>query len=180
MVTEAGTTSLALLELSATEVAELALAESVTVQVVVPAPVMEFGEHVMPERAAGGLTVSCAVALPPRVAVRVAFFVAVTDPAVAVKLTVEAFCGTVMLAGTETALEDELSATLEPPVGAALEMVTVQLAWAPEARVAGVQLRADTTAEACNATVVVEDAEPSVAVMIAFWSLVTDDAVPVN
>ena len=42
-MTEAGTVSLALLELSATEVAEAAVAERVTVQVVVPAPVIELG-----------------------------------------------------------------------------------------------------------------------------------------
>jgi hypothetical protein len=57
-VTEVGTASLPLFELTATEVAELALADSVTVQVVVPAPRIELGEQVMPERAAGGFTVS--------------------------------------------------------------------------------------------------------------------------
>jgi hypothetical protein len=57
-VTDAGTTSLELFELSATEVAELALPERVTVQVVVPAPVIEFGEQAIPERITGGLTVS--------------------------------------------------------------------------------------------------------------------------
>jgi hypothetical protein len=57
-VTEAGTVSLPLFELSATGVAEPAFAESVAVHVVVPAPVIELGEHAMPERVAGGLTVS--------------------------------------------------------------------------------------------------------------------------
>jgi hypothetical protein len=105
---------------------------------------------------------------------------AATVPAVAAKFAVEEFCSTVMVAGTETAPEEELRATLEPPVGAALEMVTVHVAWAPEASAAGVQLRADTTAGAFNATVAVREAEPSVAVTTAFWSFVTDEAVPVN
>jgi hypothetical protein len=60
------------------------------------------------------------------VAVRVAFAIAATVPAVAAKVAVAEFCDTVMLDGTDTALDDELRATLEPPVGAALDKVTVQ------------------------------------------------------
>jgi hypothetical protein len=125
-VTEEGTVSLALLEVSETEVADEALAERVTVQEVEPAPVIEVGLQARPEMVVGGLTVSWAVAAPPRVAVRVAGVEEATVPAVAVKLAVVEFWATVTLAGTVTELEEELNATAEPPEGAAVERVTMQ------------------------------------------------------
>ena len=133
----------------------------------VPAPVIVFGVQATPEMAVGGLTVSWAVTLPPRVAVRVAEVVLATVPAVAVKLAVVEFWGTTTLAGTVTEPEEEPRVTVEPPAGAAVERVTVQAAWAPEARVVGVQLRAETTAGAFKATVAVEEEAPRVAVTTA-------------
>ena len=57
--------------------------------------------------------------------------------------------------------------TVEPPAGAAVERVTVQADWAPEARVVGLQLSEETTAGAFRATVAVEEEAPRVAVTTA-------------
>jgi hypothetical protein len=72
-VTDAGTGSAALFEASATEAPPVnAARDRVTVQVEVPPNVTELGEQDKPETAgAGGVTVTLAVALPFRVAVRV-------------------------------------------------------------------------------------------------------------
>jgi len=77
---------------------------------------------------AAAVTVSAADALdPPAVAVTVTFWSDVTAPAVAVNVAVVAPAGTVTNAGTDNAVAALLaSATLAPPLPAALEMVTVQ------------------------------------------------------
>ena len=67
-------------------------------------------------------------------------------PAVAVNVAVEAPASTVAEAGTlSTALFDD-RATTEPLGGAGAEIVTVHVALAPEATVAGEHVRLDTVA----------------------------------
>ena len=78
---------------------------------------------------------------------------AVGEPAVAVNVALEAPAGTVTDAGTLTeALFDE-RATTEPLEGAGAEIVTVHVALAPEATVAGEHVRFDIVA-----AVIVSDA----------------------
>jgi len=66
-------------------VAEEAVAVRVTVQEVEPVPVRLDGLQTTPPRVVCGMTVTCAVAVPLRVAVRVTGADAETVPAVAVK-----------------------------------------------------------------------------------------------
>ncbi len=98
---------MALFDARVTAVAEEAAAERVRVQVLVPAPVRLFGLQTTPESVVGGATVSCAVAVPLRVAVRVAGVERATVPAVAVKeAEVEPWL-TTTLAGTVTEAFEE-------------------------------------------------------------------------
>ena len=66
---------------------------------------------------------------------------AVTVPAVAEKLPVVQPAATATEAGTVTALFPEESATVEPPVGAACESVTVQVEELPDDTDVGVHTR---------------------------------------
>jgi hypothetical protein len=68
----------------------------------------------------------------------------VGEPAAAVKVTLEAPASTVAEAGTVTKASFDDSATTEPLEGAGAEIVTVQVALAPEAMVAGEHVRLDT------------------------------------
>jgi hypothetical protein len=68
----------------------------------------------------------------------------VGEPAAAVKVTLEAPASTVVEAGTVTKALFDDSATIEPLEGAGAEIVTVHVALAPEAMVAGEQVRLDT------------------------------------
>ena len=70
----------------------------------------------------------------------------VGEPAVALNVAVEVFAGRVTEAGTLTKAVFDDSATTEPPAGAGAEIVTVQVALAPETRVAGEHVRLDTVA----------------------------------
>jgi hypothetical protein len=71
--TEEGTAKLALPEVSATEVADATFAERVTVQAVVPAPVIEVGLQATEETVIGALRVTVAVEFEePSVAVTTA------------------------------------------------------------------------------------------------------------
>ena len=126
MVTEEGTDRLVLLELRIMAVAEETAADRVTVQEAEPAPVKLAGLQATLARALGGATVICAVAVPLRVAVRVTGVEAETVPAVAMKEAEFEPWLTSALPGTETAPLLELRATVEPPLGAALDKVTVQ------------------------------------------------------
>ena len=168
MVAEEGTDRLPLFDARATTVAEEALADRVTVQEDEPAPVILVGLQVTLARVVGGVTVTWAVAVPLRVAVRVTGVEAETVPAVVVKAAVVEPWLTTTLAGTETAPLLELKVTVEPPLGAAFDTVTVHEAWAAEARLAGVQVRAVTLTTGCRAMVAVVEAEPRVAVTTAF------------
>ena len=78
---------------------------------------------------------------------------AVGEPAVAVNVAVVAAAGTVTDEGTVTAELVDDRATLNPLAGAGAEIVTAQVALAPEATVAGEHVRFDTVA-----AVIVSDA----------------------
>jgi hypothetical protein len=66
------------------------------------------------------------------------------DPAVAVNVAVEAPADTVTEVGTLTKVLFDDSATIEPPAGAGVEIVTVQVEIAPEIRLVGEHVRLDT------------------------------------
>jgi len=79
-----------------------------------------------------GVTTIDAVALPFNVAVIVTVWFAVTVPAVTVKVAEVAPAATGTEAGVVNAVPLSDRATVEPPVGAAFDKVTAQLAVAPE------------------------------------------------
>ncbi len=88
-------------------------------------------------------------------------------PAVAEKVAVLAPAATVTEAGTvsRVLLSDKVTET--PPVGAALESVTVQVAAAPELMLVGAQTRDETRTGAVRLRVAVLDCPFRVAVMVA-------------
>ena len=128
-VTDEGTATDALLLASPTlKPPAGAAAESVTVQASVPAPVIELAVQDMLLRAATGL--SCTAKeedTPFAFAMTSAVWVDVTALMLAVKLAVVEFAATTMDAGTVRAELSLTRPTLNPPVGAAPEMVTVQV-----------------------------------------------------
>jgi hypothetical protein len=87
--------------------------------------------------------------------------------AVALKVAVVAAAATVTEAetGSRALLLDR--ATAVPPVGAALDSVTVQVLAAPEFRLVGLQARLETSTGATKLTVAVLDWPLSVAVTVA-------------
>ncbi len=147
-VTEAGTVSAVVLLLFSVTLDPPvgAACDNVTVQLDVPAELTVVGVHCTAVTVTVGDTVSEAVAEPPfSVAVTVAVWLEVTVAAVAVNVAVVAPAATVTEAGTVTTVVLLLvSVTLDPPVGAACDNVTVQLDVPAEARVVGVHCSAVT------------------------------------
>src|SRR5215469_2855110 len=88
-------------------------------------------------------------------------------PAAAVKVAVVALAATVAEAGTVNAALLEERETVVPPVGAALESVTVQVLLALDARVVGAHCTEERLTGACKLTVAVWDALLRVAVTVA-------------
>ena len=70
-----------------------------------------------------------------------------------------------MLGGTVSEVVDDEREMIEPLAGAAEDKVTVQDVCAPEEMAEGEQARFVTDTRGCRATVAVEEAAPSVAVM---------------
>jgi hypothetical protein len=140
-VTEAGTGRAALSEESATAEPPVGAAlDRVTVQVETLPDTTDTGAQSSEVTVGGvGVTVRAAVAVPFSDAVSVTAWLAVTVAAVAVKVAVAAAAATVTEAGTGRAALLEESATAEPPVGAALDTVTVQVEALPETTDAGAQ-----------------------------------------
>jgi hypothetical protein len=129
-----------------------------------------------------GFTVKLALTVtPPLDAVITTGVIAVTVPAVAVKDAVVAPCTTVTEAGTEAAPLELVSATVTPPAGAGMEMVTAPWLACPLRIEFGVTASAVGTigftvklalvltplAEAVRAVVVTEVTVPAVAVKVA-------------
>ena len=84
-----------------------------------------------------------------------------TEPAVTVKLAVEAPAATVTEAGVVNAELLSERATAEPPLGAAADNVTVQVELAPEATLVGLHCKEETV------TGVVTTAAPTAVFMSA-------------
>jgi hypothetical protein len=104
---------------------------------------------------------------------------------VAVKLAEVAPAGTVKDAGTVSAELLEFSATEEPPDGAGLFRMTVQVVEPPGGRLDGLHATelVSTTGGAVagvNVTFVAREPLPNVAVIVTLWFVVTDAAVTVN
>ncbi|MCU1336772.1 MAG: hypothetical protein JWO19_2353 [Bryobacterales bacterium] len=185
-VTDVGTVTadVALLDRATVEPPVGAALESVTVQVVVDDAARVVLVHCSEVRVIGGaVMVRLTVLLEPlRVAVMVGVWSDVTAAAVAVKVAVVAAGATVTEAGTvnaEVALLE--SVTVEPPVGAALESVTVQVVVDDAASVVLVhcgEVRVLGCAVLVRLTVLLEPLR--VAVMVGVWSDVTAAAVAVK
>ena len=110
---------------------------SVTVQLDVAPDTTLPGEHCNPVTLIG-VTVTAAVAEPPfREAVSVTLWLAVTLPAVAVKVPEVDPAATTTEAGTVSAALLDDNVTVEPPVGAACGSVIVQFEVAPETTLDG-------------------------------------------
>jgi hypothetical protein len=101
----------------------------VTVHVVVDEAARLVLAHCSEDTVIGAVTMTVMGRLDPfNAAVRIAVWFEATVPAVAVKVAVDAVAGTRTEAGTANAVVALLeSATVEPPVGAALERVTVHV-----------------------------------------------------
>ena len=146
-VTEPGTDNAALLSERLTDEPPVGAAwDSVTVQVELPPEATLFGTHcnVVTLTAAGVTVTEAVVELPLSEAVTVTAWLALTLPAVAVKVAVVEPAATVTDAGTVRAALLTETATVAPPVGAAIESVAVQVEVDPEATLAGEHCRAET------------------------------------
>jgi len=128
-------------------------------------------EYVVPDGGAGAVRLMVVVAVPLRVAVMVAVWLVETVPVVALKVALVAPAPTVTEVGTVRAEALSERATAVPPVGAALEIMTVHVLLALDARLVGLQ-DTEETAGAVRLTVVV--AVPlRVVVMVAVWLVET-------
>ena len=145
MVRDAGTVNRPLLEDKLTAVPPVGAAlDSITVQEVLALVARLEAVHVREDRFTGASReIVTGDELPLSEAVIVALALALIVPAVTVKLAVVAVAGTVTEAGTVKSplLEDRLTAV--PPVGAALDSVTVQEVLALVARLEAVHVRED-------------------------------------
>jgi hypothetical protein len=143
-ITEAGTVSQVLLLSSATLDPPVGAAwVSVTVQVLTALCARLVGLQVTPETRTPVSRLMVTVReLLPRVAVKVALWLlAIEAPAVALNVAVVAPAATVTEAGTVSEALLLASVTLDPPVGAVVFKVTVQLATAPGFRLPGLHMR---------------------------------------
>jgi len=161
---------LGLLRLTVTPPAGAALV-SVTVHVVVVPDTMLAGLHDTPETDAAGPTVTVVVTEPPPpLAVTVAVCVVVPDP-VPVKVVLVLLAGTVTGLGTLSAPLFEDTVTLNPPAGAALVSVTVQVVVAPDTMLAGLHEIVDTAGE---------EEDPLPALNVAIWAIYRSARLNVN
>jgi hypothetical protein len=167
-VTEAGTVSAGLLLESATEAPPAGAAlVRVTVQVEDEFWLRLVGLHVTEETSTGATRLIVAVAeVVPRVAVRVALWSLETVVVEAVNEAVVAPEATATEAGAESVALVLVSVTETPPLGAALDRVTVHVLEAFGPMLLGVQDRAETAVTPTRATFVVAEAF-KVAVMVA-------------
>jgi hypothetical protein len=118
--------------------------------------------------------------VPPALAVRIAVWAAVTAPTEAVKDTLEAPAGTVIVAGTLTLVLLLESATLVPPAGAAPVKIAVHVEEPPALTVDGEQVSepdCTTIVKAIEVDWVTPFREP---LTVTFWAVVTVAVVAVN
>ncbi len=179
-VTDDGTETLVLLELSVIAVEPLAGLLSVTTHVEVPLGLSVAGVQLNADTCGSAVSVSEAEAvLPLSEAVICAELFVVNEPAVAVKLAVVAPAAAVTDDGTETLVMLELSAIAVEPLAGLLSVTTH--AEAPLGlNIVGVQLTADT----CGGAVSVSGAEAvlplSEAMICAELSIVNEPAMAVK
>src|SRR5437867_1585982 len=115
--------------------------------------------------------------VPLREAVTVADWLAVTEPAEAVKEAEEDAAATVTEAGTVSVALLEERATLAPPVGAAWERVPVQAEFPPDATVVGLHCKLETvTAGGVMVREAVAEVPLREAVTVADWLEETEPA----
>jgi hypothetical protein len=146
-VTEPGTVNEALLAESATVPPPVGAAcDNVTTHVELLPELTVVGAHWrFVTVTAAGVTVSAAVVdVPFNDAVTVAAWLEVTVPAVAVKLALVPLAGTVTDVGMVKALPFFERLTTVPPLGDAIESVTLQVVACPEVTVAGAHWSAET------------------------------------
>jgi hypothetical protein len=174
--TEAGTVNAAALLDSITVAPPVC--DTVTVQVALPPEPRLAGLHVRPLSSIGAANEIVAVCvLPFSVAVMVAVWLLVIVPAVAVKVAMVLLDPTATEAGTVNAAALLHSVTVAPPV---CDTVTVQVALAPEPRLAGLHVRPLSSTGAANEIVAVCVLQFSIAVMVAVWLLAVAPAVAVK
>jgi predicted deacylase len=168
-VTEAGTdTALLLSEIVTTCPPDSAALLSVTVQVAVAPDSSEVGVQLRLEGTGGATSASEALAdVPLRPAVSTAVPSAATWDAETANVALEAPATTLTDAGVVTTALSSANTTRLPPAGAALFSVTVQVAVAPEAKLAGAHTSDVTCATALRLIEDVVELEPYVAVMTA-------------
>jgi hypothetical protein len=114
------------------------------------------------------------------VAVTVALWVVLIVPAVAVNVAEVPLAGTVTDAGTVSEALLSERATLDPPAGAALFRVTVQVVEAPEFTLVGLHAKLETKIGATRLNGALWEAPFKVAVTVAFWVVFTVPAVAVK
>jgi hypothetical protein len=146
---DAGTVIAVLPDESATVAPSVGAAcDRVTVQMAETLEASELGEQAREAKVATGATRDRAADLvvPFRVAVTLAVWFEATDPAVAVKVAELQPSATATEAGAARVALSPVRPTIEPPVGAACDRVTVQMAEALEASELGEQANAATLA----------------------------------
>lgn len=166
-VTDAGTVALVVDEASVTVIPAVGAALlRVTVPVAEVPPVTAVGETDSAV-SVGAVIVRVAVfEVPPRVPVRVAVTEAATEEVLTVNVAVVAPAATVTEAGTVAEVDEEVSVTLEPLVGAGPVRVTVPAELVPPATDVGETARLLSPAAVTVSTAVLEEL-PSVAVIVA-------------
>ena len=169
-VTDVGTVSKALLlESETSDPPAGAAPESVTVQVEAALLARLAGAQTRLVRVMVGATneIVAVLGTPAKVAVTVAAWLLAMTPAVAVNVAVVAAAGTVTDAGTVSKALLLESETSDPPAGAPLESVTVQVDAALLARLVGAQETPVKEAGASNEIVAVWGTPARVAVTVA-------------
>jgi len=179
-VTEAGTVAEALLlERLATKPPEGAGLDSVTVPVLEEPPTTELGLRTSDEMVGAVMVRVAVLATELQVAVIVALVVEATAVVVIVKVAVVAPAATVTEAGTVAEPELLVRATVRPPVGAALVMVTVPVEEFPPTTEVGLTLSADEVG-AVMVRLAVGEAPLKVAVIVAVVFVATAVVVTVK
>jgi len=159
---------------SDTDVMAAAFWFSVTVQVLDALLPSVDGAQERDVSCAGALMVRTKVGEAPfRLAVSVAFWFEFTAPTVALKVVLLCPAGMLALAGTVTLALSLERAMVAPPESAAAVRVTVQVAFPGAFTVAGEQLRLLIWAGATRLSVAGWLWPLRVAVMVAFWLLLT-------
>ena len=166
-VTDEGTRRFGSLEDKVTCVFDVTLALSVTVQLVLELEAKVVLVHWSEESVTAGCNLMLAVAvLAPKEAVTTALSLVVIVPAVAVKVAEVEPAETATDAGTLRRVLLEERPTLDPPAGAAVDRVTVQVLLPPEPSVAGLHPTEEIVRGAVKLIIAVAALAPRLAVIV--------------